>query len=47
MDKIRRYALLDDEGNVIRWFSYPAEGTVEITEPEYKIDWDDYEEALL
>ncbi len=47
MDKIRKYVLLDDEGNVIRWFSYPAEGTVEIKEPEYKIYWSDYEEALL
>jgi hypothetical protein len=47
MDKIRKYALLDDEGNVIRWFSYPAEGTVEMKEEVYKVDWDDYEEALL
>ena len=47
MDKIRRYALLDDEGNVVRWLSYPAEGTVEIKEEEYKIDWDNFDEALL
>ena len=43
----KRYALLDDEGKVIRWFDYAAEGTVEIKEPEYKIDWNNYEEALL
>ena len=43
MDK--KYALLDDEGNVVRWFDYPAEGTVKIKEPEYKIDWDNFVEA--
>jgi hypothetical protein len=41
------YALLDDEGNVIRYFDYPAEGTVELVEPKYVVDWDNYEEALL
>jgi len=24
------YALLDEEGNPVRYFNYPAEGTVEI-----------------
>ena len=42
-----RYVLLDDEGLPIRYFDYPAEGTVEIKEPEYKIDWNNYEECLL
>ena len=46
MDK--HYALLDDEGNVIRWFSYPAEVTVPVPEePPYKIDWDNFKEAPL
>lgn len=26
-----KYALLDFDGVVIRWFNYPATGTVEIT----------------
>ena len=47
MDKIRKYALLDDEGNVIRWFSYEAPSTIEVKEEVYKIDWDNYEECLL
>ena len=42
-----KYVLLDDEGQPIRYFDYPAEGTVEIKETEYKIDWDNYEECLL
>jgi len=33
-----RYVLLDDEGNVVRRFSYPAEGTVEIVEPKLTFD---------
>ena len=43
--KDKKYVLLDDEGHPIRWFDYPAEGTVEIKEPEYKIDWNNFEEA--
>ena len=42
-----KYVLLDDEGQPIRYFDYPAKGTVEIKELEYKIDWDNYEECLL
>ena len=42
-----KYVLLDDEGQPIRYFDYTAEGTVEIKEPEYKIDWNNYEECLL
>ena len=40
-----KYVLLDDEGQPIRYFDYAAEGTVEIKEPEYKIDWDNFVEA--
>ena len=40
----KRYVLLDDEGQPVRYFDYQAEGTVEIKEPEYVIDWDNYEE---
>lgn len=47
MEKIHKYVLLDDDGQPIRYFDYPAEGTVEIKEAEYKIDWDNYEECLL
>ena len=42
-----KYVLLDDEGQPIRYFDWKAPGTVEIKEPEYKIDWNDYEECLL
>lgn len=43
----KRWAMLDDEGEVVRFFDYPAEGAVEIKEPEYVIDWNNYEECLL
>ena len=33
-----KYVLLDDEGHPIRYFDYPAEGTVEIKEPEMTFD---------
>lgn len=46
MDKMK-YVLLDDEGNIIRYFDYSAEGTVEIKEEVWRVDWDNFEEALL
>jgi len=42
-----KWVLLDDEGQPIRYFDYFAEGTIEIVEPKYVIDWDNYEECLL
>ena len=42
-----KYVLLDDEGQPVRYYDYPAEGTIEIVEPKYVVDWDNYEEALL
>jgi len=42
-----KYALLDFDGKVIRLYNYPAEGTVEIKEPKYVIDWNNYEECLI
>lgn len=41
----RKYVLLDDEGNPVRYFDYPADGTVEIVEPKHEIDWDNFDEA--
>jgi hypothetical protein len=43
------WVLLDDEGNVVRYFDYPAEGTVEIVEPKLTFDemLDKCGEALL
>jgi hypothetical protein len=32
------YVLIDDEGNVVRYFYYPAEGTVEVVEPKLTFD---------
>lgn len=45
----KRYALLDDEGNAIRFFDYPAQNTIEITEPKLTFDemLDKFGEALL
>lgn len=40
-----KYVLLDDEGNPVRYFDYPAEGAVEIVEPKYEVDWDNFDEA--
>lgn len=33
-----KWALLDFDGEVIRLYNYPAEGTVEIKEPELTFD---------
>jgi hypothetical protein len=41
------WALLDYEGNPVRFFTYPAKNTVEIKEPKWVLDWDNYEECLL
>jgi hypothetical protein len=41
----QKYVLLDDEGEPIRYYDYPAVGTVEIKEPKFVIDWDNIEEA--
>lgn len=29
-----KYALLDDQGEAVRFFDFPAEGTVEVKEPK-------------
>lgn len=44
-----KYALIDDEGHVVRWFDYPAEGTVEVKEPKltYSELMDKCGEAML
>jgi hypothetical protein len=49
MIKKTTYVLLDDEGNVVRYFDYPAEGTVEIVEPKLTFNemLDKCGEALL
>lgn len=41
------WVLLDFDGLPIRYYDYAAEGTVEVKEETYKIDWDNYEECLL
>lgn len=43
-----KYVLLDDEGQPVRYYDYPAEGTVEIVEPELTFDelLDEVGEAL-
>jgi hypothetical protein len=33
-----KYVLLDDEGQPIRYFDYPAEGAVEVVEPKLTFD---------
>jgi hypothetical protein len=47
MEKPKRYVLLDDDDKPVRYFSYQADGTVEVVEPKYVIDWNNYEECLL
>ena len=44
---MKKWVLLDDEGQPVRYFDYPADGTVEIAEEKYVIDWNNYEECLL
>lgn len=39
-----KYVLLDDEGKPIRWFDYPAEGTVEVV--ELKLTYDELLEQV-
>lgn len=43
----KTYALLDDEGQVVRWFDYQATGSIEVVEPKYVVDWNNYEECLF
>ena len=42
-----KWVLLDDDGQPIRYFDYPAEGAIEIVEPKYVVDWNNFEESLL
>ena len=42
-----KWVLLDDDGQPIRYFDYAAEGAIEIVEPVWVVDWNDYLEALL
>jgi len=32
------YVLLDDDGQPVRYFDYPAKGTIEIVEPKLTLD---------
>jgi hypothetical protein len=41
------WVLLDFDGQPIRYYDYPAKGTVKVEEPKYVVDWDNYEECLL
>jgi hypothetical protein len=45
----RKYVLLDDEGEPIRYYDYPHEGAVEIKEKTYTFDelFELYGECLL
>lgn len=33
-----KYVLIDDEGNIIRYFDHPAEGTIKLTAPIFDIN---------
>jgi hypothetical protein len=39
------WVLLDFDDQPIRYYDYPAVGTVELKEPKYIIDWNDYDPA--
>ena len=41
------WVLLDFDGLPIRYYTYAAEGTVEVKEVKYVIDWSNFEEALF
>lgn len=43
----KQWVILDDDGEVIRHLDHEVAGAVEVKEPEYKIDWSNYEECLL
>jgi len=43
----KRWVLLDEEGTPVRFFDYAHEGAVEVKEPVWKVDWNNYEECLL
>ena len=43
----QKWVLLDDEGEVVRYFDYAHEGAVEVKEEKFVLDWDNYEECLL
>lgn len=43
----RKWVLLDDENQPIRYYDYAAESAVEVIEPKYVVDWNNYEECLL
>lgn len=45
--KTCKWVLLDDDGQPVRYFDYPAEGAVEIVEHKYVVNWNNYEECLL
>ena len=45
--KNHKWVLLDDDGEVVRYFDYPHEGAVELVEEKYVVDWNNYEECLL
>lgn len=38
MKTCKKYVLLDDEGQVVRYFDYPAEGTLEVKEKQLSYD---------
>ena len=41
------YVLYEFDDEVLQVLDYPATGTVELVDPEYQIDWDNYEECLV
>lgn len=43
----KKWVKLDDEGEPIRYYDYPAEGTVEVKEEKFVLDWNNFEECLL
>lgn len=45
--KSNQWVLLDDEGMPVRYFDYPADGTVEVVVKKWKPDWNNFEECLL
>ncbi len=43
----KKWVILDDNGEVIRYLDHEVAGAVEVKEEVWKVDWNNYEECLL
>jgi hypothetical protein len=43
----KKWVILDDNGEVIRYLDHEVAGAVEVKEEVWKVDWSNYEECLF